>query len=346
VLHWPQAHTDEKQTERIIMPANLPPMYFEAEKRFREAKTSEEKVKALEEMLAIMPKHKGTDKLKADLRRKIAKIKVEAQQRKGGSRRETVYSIDREGAGQIAVIGPPNSGKSSLVTTLTNATPEIADFPHSTWKPTPGMANYENIQFQLIDTPPITREYTDPYLPDLLRRADMLVILVDLHADPLGQLEEVICMLAEWRISPQGAPVPEDLRKPPFIKKVIVAVNKVDTDKDGEDYEVFLELAELIVPSVGISLREQRNVQALVEKIYDLSGIIRVYTRAPGKEPDLTAPFVLPRHSTLEDLAAKIHKDFQQKLKYARIWGKAVYDGQMVQRDYLLQDGDVAEFHI
>jgi uncharacterized protein len=80
------------------MPANLPPMYFEAEKRFRDARTSDEKIHALEEMLAIMPKHKGTDKLKADLRRRIAKLKVEAQQKKGVARRETAYSIDREGA--------------------------------------------------------------------------------------------------------------------------------------------------------------------------------------------------------------------------------------------------------
>ncbi|MBN1102500.1 MAG: 50S ribosome-binding GTPase, partial [Deltaproteobacteria bacterium] len=263
-----------------------------------------------------------------------------------GSRRETAYSIAREGAGQIAVIGPPNSGKSSLVAALTNATPEIADFPHSTWKPTPGMANFENIQFQLIDTPPLTREYTDPYLPDLLRRADMLVILVDLHADPLEQLEEVLSMLAEWRVFPESTPVPEDLRKPPFIKKVIAAVNKVDSDEDDKDYHVFLELAELTFPGLGISAREKRNVHALVEKIYELSNIIRVYTRARGKDPDFTAPFVLPRESTLEDLAVKVHKDFQQKLKYARIWGKAVYEGQMVQRDYVLQDGDVAEFHI
>ena len=134
------------------MPANLPPMYFEAEKRYREGKTPQEKVQALEEMLAIMPKHKGTDKLRADLRRKISKLKAQAQQKKGTATRGTAYSIDKEGASQVVVIGPPNSGKSSLVAALTNAEPEVAEFPHSTWKPTPGMVPYENIQFQLIDT--------------------------------------------------------------------------------------------------------------------------------------------------------------------------------------------------
>jgi hypothetical protein len=321
-------------------------MYFEAEKRFRDARTADEKVQALEEMLAIMPKHKGTDKLKADLRRKIAKLKSEAQQKKGGARRETAYSIDKEGAAQVAVIGPPNSGKSSLVAALTNAAPEVAPFPHSTWKPTPGMATYENIQFQLIDTPPLSREYVDPYLSDLLRRADILLILLDLHGDPLGQLDLVFTMLSEWRIFPEGTPIPEDLKKPPFVKKTILVVNKVDGADDDEDYKVFLELAETQLPALSISIAGRRNLQALIEGIYDLAGIIRVYTKAPGKDADLKSPFVLPRESTLEDLAVKIHKDFQEKLKYARIWGKAVYDGQMVQKDYVLQDGDIAEFHL
>jgi ribosome-interacting GTPase 1 len=328
------------------MPANLPPMYFEAEKRFREAKTPENKVEALEEMLAIMPKHKGTDKLRADLRRKISKFKTQAQQKKGTSSRGTGYSIEKEGAGQLVVIGPPNTGKSSLLAALTNATPEVAEFPHSTWKPTPGMVSFENIQFQLIDTPPISKDYTDPWMADLIRRADILILQVDLHGDPLQQLEDTLSVLEGWRVFPEGTAIPEDLKKAPFIKKFLLVVNKVDQQEEDEDYEVFLELSQVTFPSLSISVRHGYNLTALVEKIYELSNIIRVYTRAPGKEPDLKAPFVLPRESTLEDLAEKIHKDFKEKLKYAKVWGKAVYDGQMVQRDYVLQDGDVAEIHI
>ncbi|RJR34582.1 MAG: TGS domain-containing protein [Desulfobacteraceae bacterium] len=328
------------------MPANLPPMYFEAEKRFRDAKTSEEKVRALEEMLAIMPKHKGTDKLKADLRRKIARFKTEAQQRKGGARRETAYSIDKEGAAQVAVIGPPNSGKSSLVAALTNATPEIADFPHTTWRPLPGMANFKDIQFQLIDTPPLSREYADPYIADLLRRADILLVLLDIQGDPLEQIEQVLTILSEWRIFPEGASIPEDLRKPPSVKKTLLVLNKVDGAEEEEDYRVFLELAEVRLPSMALSVSSRRNLDGLLKQIYDLAGIIRVYTKAPGKEAERNAPFVMPKESTLDDLAGRVHKDFQEKLRYARIWGKGVFDGQMVQRDYVLQDGDVAEFHI
>lgn len=328
------------------MPANLPPHYFEAEKRYREARTPEEKIEHLEEMLTIMPKHKGTDKLRADLRRKISKFKAQSQQKKGASRRETAYAIDREGAAQIAVIGPPNTGKSSLVAALTNAMPEIADFPHSTWKPTPGMAPFENIQFQLIDTPPINREYMDPWMGDLIRRADILIIVLDLHGDPLQQLEDTFVILEGLRVFAEEMPLPKDLKKAPFVKKILVAVNKVDGPEEEEDYEVFLELAEIPVLVLGISTRTKHRLAALIEKIYHLSGIIRVYTRAPGKEPKLDAPFVVPRESTLEELAAKIHKDFAAKLKFARIWGEKVFDGQMVQRDYVLQDGDIVEIHI
>ena len=328
------------------MPANLPPMYFEAEKRFREARTPEDKVEALEEMLAIMPKHKGTDKLKADLRRKIAKFKDQSQKKKGGARSSTAYAINKEGAGQIVVVGPPNTGKSSLVAKLTNANPEVGDFPHTTWKPTPGMVPYENIQFQLIDTPPISNEYTDPLMVDLLRRADMLAIMLDLKADVIQQFEDTLAILADWRIFPEGTSVPGDLKKPPFMKKTLLVVNKVDADKEQEDYQVFLELAEVTLPCMDISVGKGRKLTAFIEKIYEMLRIIRVYTRAPGKDPDYASPFVLPIGSRLEDLAEKIHKDFKEKLKYARLWGKAVYDGQMVQRDYVLQEGDVAELHI
>jgi len=328
------------------MPANLPPHYFEAEKRYREAKSPEEKVRALEEMLTIMPKHKGTDKLRASLTSKIAKFKALAQQKKSTSRRDAAYAIEKEGALQIACIGPPNTGKSSLVASLTKATPEVADFPHSTWKPTPGMAAFENVQFQLIDTPPINREYVDPWMADLMRRADILAIVVDLKDDPFGHFDETVEVLNSLRIYPKGLSIPSDLPKKPFVKKTMVVVNKVDTEKDEEDFEVFLELSEMALPCVPYSTRHDKYRGGLLKKIYEVGEIIRVYTKAPGKEPDLKAPFVLPKDSTLEDLAAKIHKDFLEKLKYAKIWGVAVFDGQMVQKDYVLQDGDIVEMHI
>ncbi|UCF84682.1 MAG: TGS domain-containing protein [Desulfobacteraceae bacterium] len=327
------------------MPANLPPQYFEAEKRYREAGNPAEKVEALEEMLTIMPKHKGTDKLRASLRRKISKFKDQSRQKKGTSRAETAYSIDKEGAAQVVVIGPPNSGKSSLIGELTNAKPEVADFPHSTWKPTPGMVPYENVQFQLIDTPPITPEYIDPWMADLIRRCEIIAILIDLKKDPLEQFEETFFVLQGLRVFPEDFPIPKDLRKSPFIKKMIVLVNKVDDVSDQEDYEIFLDLWESQLPSLAISTRRGYHLTQLLEIIYDLAGIIRVFTKAPGKKPDHNNPFVIPKNSTLEELAGRIHKDFVSNLKFARIWGKSVFDGQMVQRDHILQEGDVVEIH-
>lgn len=327
------------------MPANLPPHYFEAEKRYREAKTPAGKVEALEEMLMIMPKHKGTDKLRADVRRKISKFKSLSQQKKGTGKRETAYSIDREGAAQVVIIGPPNSGKSSLVDRLTNASPEVADFPHTTWKPTPGMVPYENIQFQLVDTPPINREYVDPWMADLIRRCDILVVVLDLHKDPLQQFEETLSVLQELRIFPEGYPVPPDLKKPPFIKKTLVLVNKTDSPSDEEDYEIFTALWEGKLPCLDVSTQTGRHLERFVQTIFETANIIRVFSKPPGKDADLNQPFVLPKDSTLEDLAGKIHKEFVTNLKFARIWGKGVYDGQMIQRDHVLQDGDVVEIH-
>jgi len=328
------------------MPANLPPPYFEAERRYREAKTASDKIEALEEMLTIMPKHKGTDKLRADLRRRIAKAKAQSQQKKGTSKRDTEYSIEKEGAAQVVLVGAPNVGKSSLVSMLTKAKPEVAAFPHSTWKPTPGMAHFENIQFQLVDTPPVTREFVDSWMTDLLRRAEMLIIVVDLHADPLQQLEDTLSILRELRIFPAGAAIPEGVGKTPFIKKMLILANKMDEIEEEDDFKAFLELSESPLPALGASTLTGRNLSALPKEIYALSGVIRVYTKAPGKEPNFNAPFVLPKESALEDLAAKIHKDFADRLKFARAWGRAVYDGQMVQRDYVLQDGDIVEIHI
>jgi ribosome-interacting GTPase 1 len=318
---------------------------MEAEKLFKEAKTPEEKIAALEEMLAVIPKHKGTDKLQADIKRRISRLKEESEKKKGGAKQKSMFAIDKEGAGQIAVIGPPNTGKSSLISLLTHASPEVAEFPNTTHKPTPGMAAYEDIQFQLVDTPPITGEYVDPLMMDFIRRVDIVIIMVDLSQDPLQQFEDTLAVLAVHRIFSEGYPVTGEGKRPCF-KKMLVLVNKVDGKKEEEDFKVFVELEHIQMPCLGISLKTGKNVRAFFDKLYEIAAIIRVYTKSPGKEPNLDSPFVVPRQSTLEELAEKIHKDFVEKLKFARVWGKSVREGQMVQRDYVLHDGDIVEIHI
>jgi ribosome-interacting GTPase 1 len=328
------------------MPANLPPDYFAAEKRYREAKTPAEKVACLEEMLAIMPKHKGTDKLRADLRKKISKFKSADQAKKGISKRDSAFHIEKEGAGQVAVVGPANVGKSALVATLTNAEPEVADFPHTTWKPTPGMMPVEDIQIQLVDTPPLSRQYVEPALMDLIRRADLVLLVLDIQTDPLQQLKDTVALLEEHRIGPlclkERWSDADRLRFIPFL----LLANKNDDQDTEENVTIFRELLEDDWPMVTVSVSTGRNLDLLKQKIIELLEIIRVYAKAPGKEADRSAPFTLKKGSTVGDFAGKVHKDFADKLKVAKIWGQSVFDGQMVHRDHVLEDGDVVELHI
>ncbi|MCU0584431.1 MAG: 50S ribosome-binding GTPase [Syntrophales bacterium] len=164
------------------MPANLPPDYFEAERRYKQASTTAEKIAALEDLMATVPKHKGTDHLRADLRRKLSQLNKEAQEqrKKKGGGRDSLYNIPREGAAQVALVGFANSGKSSILATLTKAAPVIADYPLSTVLPCPGMMPYEDIQIQLIDLPPIPNETTDGWVSGIMRVADALLIVIDL----------------------------------------------------------------------------------------------------------------------------------------------------------------------
>lgn len=329
------------------MPANLPPNYYAAEERFRAAKTPPEKIACLEEMLMIMPKHKGTDKLRADLRRRISKLKDQAAKaKKGIGKRNLAFNIDKEGAGQIMVAGPANTGKSSLVCALTNARPEVADFPLTTWKPTPGMMSIHDIQIQLVDTPPLDADYVEPELLDLIRRADVVLLVVDLLTDPLQQLEQTVAYLGEHGIVARHLrDVHEAHRVTSYIPYLILA-HKNDDETTQEHCDIFQQLCDEHWPLCSASAKTGRNLAALKQAIYESMGIIRVYSKARNKDADLTAPFVLKTGSTVEDFAAKVHLDFVERLKTAKVWGHTVFDGQMVHRDHVLQDGDIVELNI
>jgi ribosome-interacting GTPase 1 len=327
------------------MPANLPPEYFEIEKRYRGAKSPAEKIEALEEILAVIPKHKGTDKLRADFRRRLSKLKSQQQTKKATSRRDVGYRVDREGAGQVVLVGSPNVGKSSLVRALTNATPEVADFPHTTRMPTPGMMPFENIQIQLVDTPPMTREFMEPWLPDLIRRADVILLIVDVTTDPMQHLEESVTLLKEKRIAPLRLAHLYEGQGWTF-RPVVVVANKNDNASAEENFQIFKSLLEDEWPMLAVSAKTGHNLELLKQIVFDRLEIIRVYTKARGKAPEYNAPFVLKKGATVEDLAGKIHKEFVEKFRFAKVWGNGVYDGQMIQRDYVLQDGDVVELHV
>ncbi len=329
------------------MPANLPPEYFEVERRYREAESPREKIALLEELISTVPKHKGTDHLRADLRRQLAKLKAAAQSKKKPSRQASAFHITREGAGQAVVVGPANVGKSALVAVLTNADPEVANYPYTTWVPTPGMMPFENVQIQLVDTPPLDLEFNGGELFDLIRRADLILLVIDLQADPLGQMEDALTILESHRIVPRRRSTPPtDQEGQPPAKPMIVVVNKCDDEDFDADYQALRELLGDDLPLLAVSAITGRNLEQLKHLVFEHLGVIRVYSKPPGKEPDLTAPFVLKKGTTVEELAGKVHKDFLEKLKTARIWGSGAFDGQPVGRDYVLQDGDIVELRI
>jgi len=328
------------------MPTNLPPEYAKAEERYKTAASPQEKITRLEQLISTVPKHKGTDKLRADLRKRLSKLKTSTQTKKGISRHISAYQIEKEGAAQVTVIGPPNVGKSALVTALTNASPEVADFPCTTWTPTPGMMLVDYAPIQLIDTPPLQTGYVEPALMDLIRRSELLLLLIDLQADPVGQLEETIALLAEHGIQPQFQQSQDEIDRHVRFLPILVVVNKYDDPEYAEDFEILLELLENEWSLFPVSATTGCNLDHLKRIIFERLELICVYSQPPGEEVDRTAPFVLKKGSTVEEFAAKVHQDFFEKLKSARIWGSGSFQGQMVGRDHVLWDSDIVELRI
>jgi len=327
------------------MPANLPPEYFEAEKRFREAQSPQEKIIALEELISTVPKHKGTDKLRADLRRRLSKLREEAVKRKK-SGKGNLYTVERHGAAQVALVGFANSGKSSILSALTNAKPVIADYPMSTVMPLSGMMPYEDIQFQLVDLPPLGNESTDGWVSSIIRMADMIMLVVDATDDPDVQAELLLEQIVGWRIPIRDGRQDEGGEKAQRMKAVIIVVNKCDLlDGDGGT-KALGDKYENRYPVFAVSAVDKRGLEGLRIGIFRNSGIIRVYSKEPGKKPDLETPFTIPAGSDVLDLAELIHKDFVRNFKYACIWGSARFDGQRVNKDYVLHDGDIVEYHV
>jgi ribosome-interacting GTPase 1 len=328
------------------MPTNLPPEYFAAEKRYRQAQSPAEKIACLEEMLSTIPKHKGTDHLRADYRRQLSRLKSESQSRKRASAQQSAFRVEREGAGQAVLVGPTNVGKSALLAALTNASPQVDPAPYTTWRPAPGMMLVEDVQVQLVDTPPLDREYVEPALIDLIRRTDLVLPVVDLQTFPQQQLLETMAILSENRIVPAFLPMRQPATSPTTVLPFLVIANKCDDESLDEICEIFLELLQEDWPMLAVSALTGRGLDRLKQAVFEQLELVRVYAKPPGKDPDYERPFVLKKGATVEQLAGRVHKDFLEKLKYARVWGSAEFDGQMVQRDYVLQDGDVVELRL
>jgi ribosome-interacting GTPase 1 len=304
------------------MPANLTPQYKAAEERFHLAATREEKEGALREMVALLPKHKGTEKLLADLRKRISKLEEEAEHAHRSGHRSEPGHVAREGAGQWVLVGPPNAGKSSLLQALTRAHPEIADYPFTTREPQPGMMAFEDVQVQLVDTPAAAPGHTPAWLPNLVHAADGVLVVVDVAADDeAAGAAAALELLERARVWPASRPAPGDLTPLTARLPVLVLLNKCDLDGDGTFAALAREGLPDDLPALPVSATRGDGLDALRPRLFGELRRIRVHTKEPGHPPDLARPFVLPAGATVEVLAARVHQDLAARLKFARLWG-------------------------
>ena len=326
------------------MPANLPPEYYKAEKWFRSAGTNDEKALALEQMLRVIPKHKGTDHIRADLRRKLSKLK-EAPSRKAGAKHADIFHVPRSGAGQVVLLGTPNCGKSAIVAALTNAKVNVADFPFATSAPIPGMIMFEDVPIQLVDMPPVTADFIAPGQVGTYRNCDLIGIVIDLSGDVAEQMDVCLDFLESRNLLIDEETAAVDERGNLLAKKVFCICTKSDIAQPGA-MQRLRESGKHSFELVEFSSSSAADFEKLSSAFFRLLNIVRVYAKPPGKKVDMAEPFTLPAGSTVMDLATAIHRELAEKLKFARIWGTGVYPGQNAQRSHVLNDKDIIELHV
>ena len=329
------------------MPANLPPDYYAAEGAFRAASTPQAKLDALERMLAVMPHHKGTDHLRAELRSRMAKLLQEVSRQRAHGHAD-LYAVRREGAGQAVLVGAPNAGKSSLLHALTGAPVRVAEYPFTTQLPQPAMMPFEDVQVQLIDLPALTSGGTPGWLRGVVPQADVVLLVIDLDTDPTADLELVEGELAGLRVLPRPPAADAGETMAPEARPALVVGTKLDLAASSDGAELLrLELADRL-PLVLTSASSGAGIDELRQRVFDALQVVRVYAKPPGRPADLERPFVLRRGSTVEDLADVVHHEVRQRLQYAVRWpGPAAPAAAplRVSRHYQLADRDVIELH-
>lgn len=350
----------DKGVRRPHMPTNVTPEYKKAEEAYRGARDPAERLDCLKEMLRTIPKHKGTEHLQADIKSRIKQLTEElAGPKKGGKRSGPSYAVRHEGAAQVAMIGPPNSGKSAIHGHLTHSRTEIGAWPFTTQLPVPGMLSFEDIQIQLVDLPPLAPEFTVPWYTTPLQTADAAMLVLDL-AEPAcaEQLQYIIewlearriYLVPDWPGSGGGSSPAEsdEMDLDPFrldLPTLLIA-NKYDLDPDPGEVEALEELTSVRFPHISTSAETGFGLDAIGEFLFRALNIVRVHTKVPGKPPDSDRPFTLFRGATVHDVARLVHKDIAESLRFARIWGQCVYDGQQVGPEHVVNDKDIVELHM
>ena len=328
------------------MAVNLPPHYHDADARYKKAKTAEEKLVALREMWVLLPKHKASEKVQMDLKSKISELTDQIEQEKLGPKKAAAgtFKISKQGAGQVVFLGPPNAGKSRLLSKLTKATPAVAPYPFTTREPIPGMMDYDDVRLQLVDLPPITADAYEHFVTDMTRSADAAVLFLDLADDDgVSATQATLDRLKLARRFLVAEPGTDDDPTTYSLPTLLVA-NKCD----DEAADIRLEMAHgaFPYPMFVVSAERGDGLEALKKAIFERLGVMRIYTKQPGKPPDMASPFTCPVGSTVSEFAGHVHKDFEDGLKSAKVWGSAAFDGQTVSRDHILREKDVVELHL
>ena len=344
------------------MPANLSPDYKKAEQAYRAARDERERLACLREMLSSIPKHKGTEHLQADIKSRIKQLSDDlAGPKKGATRGGPVHVVRREGAAQVALLGPPNAGKSSLHVKLTGSRAEVGPYPHSTHAPMPGMCAFEDIHFQLVDLPPISADFFEPWLVNALQPADAALLIVDISDPNCTDHVEIICdrvnekkisLTDIWPAAETSAldtDSDDDARAlDPFriYLPTLLVANKFDLNPEMENIQILKELTGVKFPALGVSAETGEGLATLAAFLFEQLGIVRIYTKSPGKAAEMDRPFTLSAGANVMDVARLVHKDIAGSLRYARAWGSEVFDGQQVGPEHVLSDRDVVELHM